>query len=112
MSTVRTFALMRDNTRVGTLEYDTEQKEFHVHVSRDVPMSILPGYLLIPAEAGVYDLTPEQSMSFVRHRICPPGRHNIKEILWNIGLKEYDEFGILLYNEARSVVDDMYMVEI
>ncbi len=112
MSNRRAFLFRNEGYQMALMYYYPEEKRFEVHINHNAPQSELPGTLGIPTFYAIYDLDSEQSLSFVQARICPPGRHNISSILRNAKLKEYDEFGILLYNEGRSTVDDMWMEEV
>ena len=51
-------------------------------------------------------------MDWVRARVCPPSRHNISSILRDIGLAEYDEYGILMYTGGTSLMDDLFLEEL
>ena len=50
-------------------------------------------------------------MDWVRARVCPPSRQNISCILRDIGLTEYDEYGILMYTGGKSLMDDLFLEE-
>lgn len=108
----KAFLFKDEDCQMALMYYYPEEKRFEVHINHNAPQSQLPGTLGVPTFYGIYDLNPKQSLAFVQARICPPGRHNISSILRNAKLKEYDEFGILLWNEGRSTIDNMYMSEI
>jgi hypothetical protein len=57
----------------------------------------------------IYNLSHENVLRWIRGRICPPGRHNIREILKDNGLKEYDEFGLLMLTMAKCDKDDLFL---
>ena len=51
-------------------------------------------------------------MRFVRSRIIPHGRANIREIMNSAGIKYYNEFDMLMYTSGRCSHDRMYLDEI
>ena len=109
---LKRFALHDENLggrRVGTLTYDTARKAFAMDVDPGVPIADLPLSLEILVHRGDYAIGHDWAMRWVRARICPPGRHNIREILAELGLDAYDEFGILAATEARCDKDGLYI---
>ena len=109
---LRSFDLRDDSfggKQVGTLSYDTETKQFAMTIIQGVPYTDLPLSLEGYAKNNKHTLSHEDSMRWVRERICPPGRHNMVEILRDNGLNEYDEFGLLMLNMARCGKDDLYL---
>jgi len=114
---LRTFALCDGSLcgsgmRIGTLTYDTATRQFSMSINGDVQPDSLPLSLEGFAHRGLYELSHENAMRWVRGRICPPGRHNIREILLAHGLDEYDEFGLLAATKAKCDMDDLFLVEI
>ena len=101
-----------DNKCVATLYYDMARQQFTIEIDRDADVKKLPLSLKMHAELGRYDLNEDFSMDWVRARVCPPSRHNISSILQEVGLSEYDEFGILVYSEGKSLMDDLFLVEL
>ena len=100
-----------DDRQVGTFTYNTDTKQFAMTVDNSIPLEDLPLSLELLASKGNHEIGHDDTIRWVRARICPPGRHNIREILSEIGLKEYDEFGIILATEAKCGKDDLYIVE-
>ena len=101
-----------DDMRVGMLTYDTGTRQFAMQITADVQPDDLPLSLEGFAHRGKHELTHEESLRWIRGRICPPGRHNIREILRANGLEEYDEFGLLMLTKAKCDKDELYLVEI
>ena len=99
-----------DNRQVGTFLYDSETKQFTMTISNDVSKAALPLSLEGFANRNKYVLTHEDALRWVRGRICPPGRHNIREILRNNGLSEYEEFGLLMINAGRCDKDALFLM--
>ena len=100
-----------NDKQVGILMYNTDSSQFSMTVDSSIPPEALPLSLELLVSKGNYDINHDDTIRWVRARICPPGRHNIREILSGIGLKEYDEFGIILATEAKCGKDDLYIVE-
>jgi len=93
------------------LFYDTSNKRFTIEIDEKADVKKLPLSLKMHAELGRYDLNEDFSMDWVRARICPPSRHNISTILQEIGLTEYDEFGIIMHTNGVSLMDDLFLIE-
>ena len=87
--------------QVGTFMYDTMRRQFAMTITKDIPPGDLPLSLEGFAHRGKHDLSHEETLRWIKGRICPPGRHNIREILRDNGLEEYDEFGLLTVTKAR-----------
>jgi len=100
-----------NNRQVGVFTYDTDKKEFTMTVDSNIPLADLPLSLEIRVQKGNFTIEHDEVLTWIRGRICPPGRHNIKEILHDNGLKKYDEFDILMVTMARSDKDELYLVE-
>lgn len=100
-----------NNRQVGTFSYDTLLKKFEMTILQDISVSDLPLSLEGFANRQKYLLSHEDVLRWIRGRICPPGRHNIRDILKDNGLIEYDEFNLLMLNMARCDKDDLYLDE-
>jgi hypothetical protein len=101
-----------DGRHVGAFAYDTATRQFSMSIRQDVPADDLPLSLEGFVCRQIYELSHEDALCWIRGRICPPGRHNIREILRDNGLSEYDEFDLLTVTMARCDMDDLYLVEI
>lgn len=112
---LKTFALYdKDNNdkKVGVLSYDTGSKQFGIEVSDGIPVEELPLSLEIRVKDDARVIGNDEAISWVRSRICPPGRHNILEILHEYGLKEYDEFELLMVTKAQCDKDGLYLADL
>jgi len=112
---LRSFALHDDNLggkQVGTFSYNTATKLFAMTIAKDVSIEDLPLSLEGYVNRQRYELSHEDVMRWIRGRICPPGRHNIQEILRDNGLSEYDEFELLMLTNARCGMDDLYLIQV
>ena len=112
---LRSFALHDGNLqgiRIGSFTYDTVNHRFAMTIDRNIPIDDLPLSLECFAFRGKYELSHEDSLRWIGGRICPPGRHNIREILKDNGLDEYDEFGLLMVTGGKCDKDELYLKEI
>ncbi len=110
---LKSFALLDGavKERVGTFRYDTDTKQFSMSISSDISAADLPLSLEIFADHGIRELNHSDVLTWIRGRICPPGRQNIQSILKELNLPEYDEFGILMQTMARCDKDELYLEE-
>ncbi|MDR2712816.1 MAG: hypothetical protein LBB91_06860 [Clostridiales bacterium] len=111
---LRTFALhdaALGGKRVGTFRYSTADMQFSLTIFADIPLIDLPLSLDGFAKHGKYELGHDDTLDWVRERICPPGRQNIDSILHDLGLAEYDEMALLSYTNGRCDKDELYLVE-
>lgn len=64
------------------------------------------------AEHGVTKVEGEMASYWLHKRCCPPGRHNINDILRAHRLKEYNAAVIIDYNKGMCTYDDLWFEEI
>ena len=95
--------------QVGTFSYDSESKTFAMTIDENVKKSDLPLSIEGFANRNKYTLSHEDTLRWIRGRICPPGRHNMRDILKDNGLEEYDEFGLLMITNAKCDMDSLYL---
>jgi len=98
--------------QVGTFSYDTETKVFAMTIAECVEKADLPLSLEGFVNRNKYILSHEDTLRWIRGRICPPGRHNIRDILKDNGLEEYSEFGLLMKTNAKCDKDSLYLENI
>ena len=109
---LKSFALHDANLndkKVGTFTYDTNKKCFAMMIDSSISIKDLPLSLELLIHNGNYIIEHDDVIRWVRSRICPPGRHNIREILSELGLEEYDEFEIIYATKAKCDKDDLYI---
>ena len=109
---LRNFALCDgdlNNKQIGTFTYNMETKLFSMTITENVLPEELPLSLEGFVNKKKYVLSHEDTLRWIRGRICPPGRHNIWEILRDNGLNEYDEFGLLMITQAKCDKDNLYL---
>ena len=100
------------NRQVGTFSYDSQLRQFSMTIADDVMASDLPLSLEGFVNRDKYKLSHEDALRWIRSRICPPGRHNIREILSDNRLKEYDEFGLIMVTSAKCDKDALFLERI
>ena len=112
---MRIFAI-RDETlpekTLGYLVYNETSKAFYIELSDDADPWETPPVLSSFVNRGIYSIDSTWSRRWVRQRIVPQDRQNIGQILRDNGLKEYDEFSLLMLTMGRCEQDDCYLEEI
>ena len=111
MPKIRKFYVRDEKVVWGEMHYQQDSKEFALHIYRDTNIKKAPIMLYAYAEVGMYDLSPEWSLRWVRDRIIPPSRANIGEIMRGFGMTCYDEFEMFVKLNGRCVQDELYIEE-
>ena len=113
---MRLFAIkdetMSRDAILGYLVYHETSKTFYIELPDGVDGWELPLLLSSFAERGEYSIDSTWSRRFVQQRIVPQDRQNIGQILRDNGLKEYDEFSLLMLTMGRCEQDDCYLEEV
>lgn len=118
---MRIFAIRDDNIPedkgmprkdLAWLFYYEREKMFFTELPDDADPWETPLLLSSFAERGEKTVGSYWSLRWVQQRIVPPDRQNIGMILRDNGLKEYDEFGLLMLAMGRCAQDDCYLAEI
>ena len=95
------------NKELGYLLYFPQTKQFFIELlNNDIN---LPIFLAEFANNNIYSINSQYSLMWVKDRIISYERNNIHNILMTIGLEQYDEYNILIYQEGRSNKDDYYL---
>ena len=94
------------------LVYYENHKTFYIELPDGADRWETPLILSSFAERGEYSIDSYWSRRFVQNRIIPQDRQNISQILHDNGLKEYDEFSLLMLSMGRCEQDDCYLEEI
>ncbi len=87
------------------LYYETE-KRFYIELPEEAEEWETPLILSSFVKKGEKTVNSYWSRVWVQQRIVPPDRQNIGQILKDNGLKEYDEFELLLLSMGRCAQDD------
>ena len=98
-----------DNEQVGTFTYDSTSKKFAMTIADNIAPEFLPLSLEGFANNNKFVLSHEEALRWIRGRICPPGRHNIRDILKDNGLNEYDEFELIMLTNAKCDKDALFL---
>ena len=113
---MRIFAIkdetMQQDMILGYLVYHEPSKTFYIELPDGADSWDLPLLLSTFADRGEYSIDSTWSRRFVQQRIVPQDRQNIGLILRDNGLKEYDEFSLLMLTMGRCEQDDCYLEEI
>lgn len=109
------FAIKNDyyeGKTVGYLYYDEKKREYEIEIPQEVKSSEAPCILADFIRKSQYRIGKDWSYRWVKERVVPPERQNIGQILRVNGLKEYDEFPLLLKNDGRCCQDECYIVKV
>ncbi|MBQ9720967.1 MAG: DUF2442 domain-containing protein, partial [Oscillospiraceae bacterium] len=113
---MKIFAI-RDETDTGGTElawllyYETE-KRFYIELPENADPWSVPLVLSSFLKKGETSVNSYWSRLWVQQRIVPPDRQNIGQILRDNGLKEYDEYGLLMLAMGRCAQDDYYLAPV
>lgn len=91
------------------LYYEIE-KLFYIELPDDADPWETPLILSSFAKRGESSINSYWSKTWVQQRIIPADRQNISAILRDNGLKEYDEYQLLMLSMGRCAQDDYYLV--
>ena len=93
------------------LYYETT-KCFYIELPDETDSWEVPLILSSFARKGEHTVNSYWSRIWVQQRIIPPDRQNIGQVLRENGLKEYDEFALMMLSKGRCEQDDYYLVPI
>lgn len=107
---MKIFAIRSESTEMQKdlawlLYYETE-KRFYIELPDQADEWETPLILSSFAKKGEKTVNSYWSRVWVQQRIVPPDRQNIGQILKDNGLKEYDEYELLLLSMGRCAQDD------
>ena len=97
---------------LGYLLYYEKEKSFYIELPEDADPWETPLLLSSLLKDGEKTINSYWSRMWVRQRIVPEDRQNLAQVLRENGLKEYDEFELLLAGKGRCAQDDYYLEEI
>ena len=97
---------------LGYLIYYELPKAFYIELPDHADPWETPLLLSSFVKRGQYSVNSYWSRMWVQQRIIPQDRQNIGQILKENGLKEYDEFQLLMLTMGRCAQDDCYLEEI
>lgn len=93
------------------LYYETD-KQFYVELPENADLWETPLLLSSFVQKGESTVNSYWSRLWVQQRIVPSDRQNIAQILRDNGLKEYDEYALLMLCAGRCEQDDYYLAPI
>ncbi len=113
---MKIFAIRDETDQTGQdlaylLYYETA-KQFYIELPEGADPWQTPLLLASFARKGETGVNSYWSRLWVQQRIVPPERQNIAQVLRDNGLKEYDEYGLLMLSMGRCSQDDYYLVPI
>ena len=91
---------------LGYLFCYQNRQSFSIEISREIPEQELPLFLASFVKKEMYSVSMEWSLRWVQARIITTDRQNLGSILKNNGLKEYDEYRLLMIAQGRCAQDD------
>ncbi len=97
---------------LGYLIYYERPKAFYIELPEDANPWETPLLLSSFVRRGQHSVGSYWSRLWVQQRIIPQDRQNIGQVLKENGLKEYDEFQLLMLTMGRCAQDDCYLEEI
>ena len=113
---MRIFAIRDESipahSTIGYLIYYELSKTFYIELDDTIDMWDAPPILSAFVERAEYSIDRYWSRRFVQQRLIPQDRQNINQILRENGIKEYDEFSLLMQTMGRCEQDDFYLEEL
>lgn len=97
---------------IGYLIYYENPKAFYIEITDNIDYWDVPPILSSFVERGIYSINSIWSYRWIKQRIVPKERQNISQILRDNGLKEYDEFSLLILTMGRCEQDDCYLEKV
>jgi len=91
------------------LLYYEKEKVFYIELPEDADFWNTPLLLSSFAKRNIRTINSYYSRLWVQQRIVPSDRQNLGQILKENGLKEYDEFEMLMLANGRCEQDDYYL---
>ena len=99
----------REKKDLAYLLYYETDKRFYIELPENADPWETPLLLASFVKRGERTVNSYWSKMWVRQRIVPSDRQNITQILRDNGLKEYDEFALLMLSSGRCEQDDYYL---
>lgn len=96
-------------TDLAYLLYYELEKRFYIELPDDADPWETPLLLSSFLKRGETSINSYWSKMWVQQRIVPTDRQNLGQVLKDNGLKEYDEFDLLMLSMGRCAQDDYYL---
>ncbi len=97
---------------IGYLFYYEKAASFIIELCKDLDEWDAPLLFQGLVRKGIYTVSKDISLLWVRERVIPSGRQNIGSILKNHKLKEYSEVALLCLSKGRCSQDSCYIEEV
>ncbi len=111
---MKIFAIRDESAQIQNdlayLLYYELEKRFYIELPENADPWETPLLLDSFAKRGEKTVNSYWSKVWVQQRIIPTDRQNLGQILRDNGLKEYDEFELLMLAKGRCAQDDFYLV--
>ena len=112
---MRTYAIRDDlypGKNLAYLMYYEKEKQFYIEIDEKTDEWELPVSLSPFLKKGIRSVNSYWSRVWVQQRIVPTDRQNLGHVLRDNGLKEYDEFRLLVISGGRCVQDSCYIAPV
>lgn len=113
---MRVFAIKSESDKnkkeLAYLLYYEKEKRFYIELPEDADPWETPLLLSSFLKHGEKTVNSYWSLMWVRQRIVPSDRQNLGQVLKENGLREYDEFELLMAAKGRCAQDDYFLDEI
>lgn len=113
---MKIFAIRDETDKTGKdlayLLYYEQGRLFYIELPDHADEWETPLILSSFVKKGEYTVNSYWSRVWVQQRIVPTDRQNLPQILRDNGLKEYDEFALLMLANGRCAQDDYYLCPI
>ncbi len=103
---------MQEQADLAYLLYYETEKRFYIELPQEADSWTTPLLLSSFVKKGERTVNSYWSKIWVQQRIVPSDRQNLGSILKDNGLKEYDEFELLMLAMGRCAQDDYYLAAI
>ncbi|MCI5622941.1 hypothetical protein [Anaerostipes sp.] len=97
---------------IGYLFYYEKAKSFIIELCKDLDEWDAPLLFQGLVRKGIYTVSRDISLMWVKERVIPSGRQNIGSILKNYKMKEYSEMALLSLSKGRCSQDSCYIAEV
>lgn len=98
-----------NNLSIGILQYYEKEKTCIIELQDYLDEWSAPLLFTSYVKKHIYTMPRDISFMWVRERVIPSGRQNIKDILNNHRMKSYDEMRFLEISEGRCSQDSLYI---
>lgn len=102
----------RNDKLIGILYYFERHERFYIELLNEIDEWDGPAMFMKKIREGVRSIDHVSALKWVNERIIPRERQNLGAILRDNGLKEYNEYRMLMLSEGRGSMDEEYIKKI